>query len=310
MVEHSTGKDRKRIILFLRSTLFCSNFKQGSKRLAHNLFLVHNIISVLSLPDRQSAISITHSAIQQFTIKCPQMADEIAKAAIDKFESLPLRLRQLDTQFTVLCGIIARNKVSSCLQVLSLCTGTKCCSHMETNRHGRGRVLSDSHAEVLARRGLERFLLLTMLSGSNPVGATATTDDVMMACTDGKWQLRDEWELHMYISDPPCGDCAIYQRLGQSSSTSRSSGSDASSGLSHTTGFTGAKLLSKPFTAPGMDAPPVAQAPATSRETGSQVLGAVRLKPMRSDLPDYKRSRSMSCSDKLCRWMRLGMQGI
>lgn len=38
-------------------------------------------------------------------------------------------------------------------------------------------------------------------------------------------------------------------------------------------------------------------------------LGIPRLKPGRSDLPPDMRSESMSCSDKVLKWVHLGVQG-
>ena len=40
-----------------------------------------------------------------------------------------------------------------------------------------------------------------------------------------------------------------------------------------------------------------------------QDVGVLRVKSGRSDIPERQRTTSMSCSDKICRWSTLGLEG-
>ena len=82
----------------------------------------------------------------------------------------------------------------------------------------------------------------------------------------------------MYISEPPCGDASMLQK---------ESGTDIENKDQPNVYWTGAK-------------------PLTSDGNGLQE-GICRLKSGRSDLPDEQRSNSMSCSDKILSWNKIGL---
>lgn len=85
-------------------------------------------------------------------------------------------------------------------------------------------------------------------------------------------RLRASWRFHLYVSDSPCGDASIYDRL------------------SGETKFTGAKLTLR------------SRDEVETVKESQQSTGTMRTKCGRTDIEDRRRSTSMSCSDKILRW--------
>lgn len=79
--------------------------------------------------------------------------------------------------------------------------------------------------------------------------------------------------LHLYISEPPCGDASLLHN-------------SISDDFEH---WTGAKSV--------------------DGGVSSKEIGITRLKCGRSDIKEDQRSESMSCSDKILKWNTLGIQG-
>jgi hypothetical protein len=172
--------------------------------------------------------------------------------------------------------------------------GTKCTAHRM-----HGCVLHDSHAEVLARRGLLRVLWMELISSKTPQQDPRHNyrHRLLEASSKkkGKYQLRSDIQLHLYISCSPCGDAAIYSvtnnqvmlHTGAKVIVSQESGIDA-------TVCGGEDRLLKGTT--------------VAREE-VQIFGKLRTKSGRSNLPPHLRSTSMSCSDKIVKWCVIGLQG-
>ena len=153
-------------------------------------------------------------------------------------------------------------------------------------------MLNDSHAEVIARRALNRWLMAELAAAMDD----AARDDLFekipdckadCSCVCPKWKLRAGLFLHMYISQAPCGDASILLAEGQG-------GGEGGPSEAVAVATTGAKVVG------GAGAPPPGQGDV---EKGAPQLAALRRKPGKGDA-----TLSMSCSDKICKWALLGVQ--
>lgn len=221
----------------------------------------------------------------------------------------------------------------------------------ETKNHGNNRKIENSRRLL----GLMKFNIPTSSSFcSSPTKKDTNRNDP----TNVHFEIREGLNLHMYISDAPCGDAAIYnlepqfvQNMGDSKGT-QSQKQKQKQKLSSTPSiqysqpnlnFTGAKLVIRDqvdqshistilhchdeqnkktnndgFLNDNNNSPSPNDSTQMKKNNENvrvvareqtQILSALRTKSGRSNLPPHLRSTSMSCSDKLCRWSILGLQG-
>ncbi|KAG7347218.1 adenosine deaminase/editase [Nitzschia inconspicua] len=278
------------------------------------------------------------------------LPDNIATCALEHFHK---RLDgnkgkpKVGEEWTVYAAIVAtrQSKDGDKLWVVSCATGTKCTAQREN-----GYILHDAHAEVLARRGLVRVLWKEIQRNQSSTATVLNDDDVQQdfpsllvpsaAHEDPhatseiqcpavpKYRLDPRIQLHLYISDSPCGDASIY-----SIASAVTESPNESSLRSNELQYTGAKVVVSIETGVSLSdcggkhqllhtaskisqhnvnttsgSPVTAPTTVVAREE-SQVLGKLRTKAGRSNLPDHLRSTSMSCSDKIALWGVLGLQG-
>lgn len=212
------------------------------------------------------------------------LPEDIAACALHHYKTRMTRGRpKADGEWTVYSAILAEGE-NGVPRVLSAATGTKCCTNLVN-----GCVLHDSHAEVLARRGLVRVLC-------NECKRKEKSSLLDYHPSTGKFKLRGDIKLHLYVSCSPCGDASIYPITNGE--------------ILHT----GAKLVikdtDKDAKAPAVDGSNrrILDGTCLARER-IQEIGSLRVKSGRSDLPPSLRSSSMSCTDKLVLWQVVGMQG-
>ncbi|KIJ56582.1 hypothetical protein M422DRAFT_218058 [Sphaerobolus stellatus SS14] len=200
------------------------------------------------------------------------LSDSIARASLALYTSLKFRPAN-PLQYTILSTFtLVRRDGSTAIKPISLGTGVKC---LPESRLGTiGDTVHDSHAEILARRGFIRWLLSELCNSSS--------SEWIEPKSSGRWGLKKDVSLHMYISTLPCGDASMRALAAAPQNPQMA-----------------ALKESTPVAVPTPNI-------ATRGRDNYHLLGVLRTKPGRADSPP---TLSMSCSDKIARWCVLGVQG-
>ncbi|OTA05338.1 tRNA-specific adenosine deaminase [Trichoderma parareesei] len=218
-------------------------------------------------------------------------ANLIARTVISQFDKLPSKRKPCVrdnglNEWVPLSGIVAeRNGVLTCL---ALATGMKCLPASKLTE-AKGVAIHDWHAEILAIRTFNRFLLdecQTLVESMNNEHESILqrNDSRNVDPTSRQYtrpfKVKEDVKLHMYCSEAPCGDASMELIMAAQA--------DASPWQLPTP--------PKPVSAntpTDLEADSTAQLP--GRAYFSQ-LGIVRRKPARGDAPP---TLSKSCSDKI-----------
>ncbi|XP_043492012.1 tRNA-specific adenosine deaminase 1 [Polistes fuscatus] len=229
--------------------------------------------------------------------------NKIATLCIEKYNALKKTGKPTDNEWTILSGIILKTECES-LSVVSLATGTKCVGGLElikTPPHERGSKLSDSHAEILARRAFLRYLydqIDIVLSGFK--------SNILFLNEENKLEMYPSISFHFFSSQSPCGDCSIFPKNdideeecpAKIRKTMHNDQEKTALELSvietnRDIHRTGAKCLkTERYQDPKL--------PGADYHT----TGPLRTKPGRGDP-----TLSLSCSDKMAKWNVIGIQG-
>lgn len=209
-------------------------------------------------------------------------SNRIARCCLDHFRSLPKTGMPTTNEWTVLSAILVHNSTDDNFSVVSLGTGTKCMPRNSLD--STGYLVNDSHAEVLARRGMLRFLL------SEICKCHETESNILKySAAERKFQLNPDISFHFFSTHSPCGDGSIFNHTVADSvkRIKLTFDSDNVGDIVTVNNFTGGKLLTP-----------------NQPDQMAQDLAAIRTKPGRGE-----RTASVSCSDKLARWNCVGLQG-
>ncbi|GMF22126.1 unnamed protein product [Phytophthora lilii] len=252
----------------------------------------------------------------------PAIASGVAHAVLQWFEdSSKCQKKVPPSEWTVLAGIVLHSRVftedDGTFRVLAAATGNKCLGRRDLNVDGL--VVNDCHAEVLARRAFLRYLYAEALSWESSGLESSEQTIFERHPTSRRLVLKPQHSLHLFISEAPCGDAAIYElrqdvvdelvhqraeRETEKGSEDGATGQAVAQRERSELRITGAKSS-------------VSKRPRSAESDNenqpdkrfAQAVGIARVKSGRSDLPLDKQTLSMSCSDKLAKWNTLGLQG-
>ncbi|KAI1635502.1 adenosine deaminase/editase [Biscogniauxia mediterranea] len=226
-------------------------------------------------------------------------ADLIASLVQQQYDELPAKRKPVVRdnglhEWVPLSGIVAQGKDNK-FRCISLATGMKCLPSAKLPQ-ARGNVLHDWHAEVLAIRAFNRFVLdeckalaqgtiaeseFLRFRTAEEIATTTATGDSSADADNWHGQpfaWREDVRLHMYCSEAPCGDASMELTM--------SSQEDATPWS-----------VPSPSPSPSPSLPPAAPPiPHLPGRAYFSRLGIVRRKPSRGDAPA---TLSKSCSDKL-----------
>lgn len=153
-------------------------------------------------------------------LRSPSLADLVASTVIDQFEALPQKykpLQPMDTRFhnwIHLAGIVLTGLASEAKpKCVALGTGMKCLP-MHKVAVAKGNVLHDCHAEIVALRAFNLFLIQEgkslLQAGISDVLDHAKNE------TEGDEErfkqplvIKPAVKIHLYCSEAPCGDASM-----------------------------------------------------------------------------------------------------
>ncbi|KAL8676683.1 MAG: hypothetical protein Q9186_006816 [Xanthomendoza sp. 1 TL-2023] len=145
--------------------------------------------------------------------------DHIAEAVLKTYDSLsakykPVKATEDFFQWVPLSGIVAVREDDHEPECVSLGTGMKCLPINQV-AEANGSILHDWHAEIVALRAFNHFLLRECLelvdspTKISPIIRRRDVGEISMENGLQPFSIHDDLQLHMYSSEAPCGDASM-----------------------------------------------------------------------------------------------------
>ncbi|XP_026755569.1 tRNA-specific adenosine deaminase 1 [Galleria mellonella] len=221
--------------------------------------------------------------------------DKIVQHCLNLYNKLPKTGKPTEDEWTVLSCVVQHDTENDTFDVVSLGTGSKCIGSSKLSPSGD--LLNDSHAEVFARRGFLLYLY-------DNIDSAIENKQSIFIQENGRFRLKSNISFIFYSSQLPCGDGSIFSKnadeecFGDILSKKREAQGNVCDGI-----IKKQKLESDIYRTGAKCLPDSEQDP---KEAGRNyhLVAQVRTKPGRGD-----RTLSVSCSDKIAKWIHLGIQG-
>ncbi|XP_023303995.2 double-stranded RNA-specific editase Adar-like [Lucilia cuprina] len=212
-----------------------------------------------------------------------QKADIVEAKIMQKFQQLT-RGRQEIREYKVLAGVVMTfNMNFEKAKVVSVATGTKCING--GNICCNGSVLNDSHAEVVAKRGLMKYLYNQLRWHCDPELQQNSIFQRNPNSLQIPYSLKSNVHFHLYINTAPCGDARVFSFNDQFNTDNNKTFSSFNNGQY-------GQLRTK-----------------VEGDMGTTPIGT-RYYPQTWDgVLLGEPLLTMSCSDKIARWNVVGVQG-
>lgn len=245
------------------------------------------------------------------------LANNVASACYRAFSCLPKKvLPQVGVEWALLAGFVMSSSPlhspDTEFVAVALGTGSKCLGKSQLCH--QGKRVSDSHAEVVARRSFRRFLLqeiYSVLSGGHSVVFYNESCEKSVECTKCTTigahnllplSLKPHVRFYFFTSHTPCGDCSIFAKRPRENNRL-----DNGAFSVDESEVRPAKLMRVDITdIHRTGAKPVEGETSDLHLPGADyhVTGVLRNKPGRGEP-----TLSHCCSDKLARWLAMGIEG-